>query len=426
MRARLSLLHFLLAKSVTSLYTVPMKNLILTWLAWATVLCLFQGLAVSRIESRPVDSVFFWTPAESGGNKLINKPALALPVLGEHAAWDSEFYLSIAMNGYDDPGVRIAQGPDHASYSLNYAFMPVYPLTMRLFMQPLLWCGIDAHVGAGLCGVLVSLLGALLAMICLYLLAEPIAGAGEAMKAAWFMLIFPSGFFMAQVYTESLFIGLALLSFVLARKGRWMTVAVVASLTVLTRPSGIALVPAIALWAGMNMYRQRAAGAKQGFAYYVKVAEAVLIPLAVFLAWKLSAYGQRFDYVETHFFSRSIHPLQSLGNWLYSFAFILRGPADKAVYYAIELAALVLAGVSTLWGFRKYPDLALFGLLVLGASVSSLATQGLIRYVLACPLIFIMLARFARNGFFDRVWTLASTCLMALLAVMFSLGMWVA
>ena len=69
-------------------------------------------------------------------------------------------------------------------------------------------------------------------------------------RAAFYLLIFPTGFFLAQVFTEGLFIGLAFCSLVLMRHKRLFWAALLAALAVWTRAVGVALLIPLALaWA---------------------------------------------------------------------------------------------------------------------------------------------------------------------------------
>jgi hypothetical protein len=64
--------------------------------------------------------------------------------------------------------------------------------------------------------------------------------------------------FLQAVYAESLFLFLTLASFVAAERVRWVPASVLAGLACLTRPAGIALVPALALMAWRSRERLRA------------------------------------------------------------------------------------------------------------------------------------------------------------------------
>jgi hypothetical protein len=59
------------------------------------------------------------------------------------------------------------------------------------------------------------------------------------------MLCFPVGFFWAAMYTESLFLALAIGAFVLFERQQWYGSAVCAFLAVLTRPTGLILAPCL-------------------------------------------------------------------------------------------------------------------------------------------------------------------------------------
>jgi len=113
---------------------------------------------------------------------------------------------------------------------------------IRLLSFPLSIFGMNSIATATLAGVIVSLLGTLAAMLSLYELAEPELGHEGGLRAVFYLLIFPSGLFLAQVYTEGLFIGLAFTSLALLRKGHYKWAALLAVLATFTRAAGVVLV----------------------------------------------------------------------------------------------------------------------------------------------------------------------------------------
>jgi hypothetical protein len=317
-------------------------------------------------------------------------------------------------------------------------------MAIRLAAAPLRTFGIKDAAAAVVAGVSVSLVSALFAAVALSRLAGGRKrGGDEGTRAAWFMLVWPAGFFLAQVYSEALFLALALWAILHAREGRWTAAAILASCAVLTRGAGVALVPAIAIAAAIRIHRvaSRSIGGSDNDASardndanmaarlsareLIGIAEAILVPLGVFAVWKLSYLGTRFDIVERAFFGRSIDPEASIRSWLAAFAAIGSGKGDTAAYYLLELVSLVAVVVSTVLGARKHPDLAAFGALAFGLAFASVVPQGLVRYALSCPLVFVMAARSTGNTGAERAYTLASALLMAFLAVLFSLDMWV-
>jgi len=154
------------------------------------------------------------------------------------ARWDSDWYLRIAESGYSWP-------------SSTPAFFPLYPLLVGALGRLLL-----GHYV--LAGVLVSLATGAAAFVLLYRLSLPRLGAAGARRTALYLALFPTSLFLGAVYSESLFLLLALASFLLAERGRFATAGAAAGLALLTRPAGIALVPAVALFAWRAQDRRRA------------------------------------------------------------------------------------------------------------------------------------------------------------------------
>ena len=87
--------------------------------------------------------------------------------MNNQVAWDSEYYLAIAVGGYDDPATDLVGPPDN-QITKSYSFLPFYPMLIRLFAIPLSLFGLNPIATATLAGVIVSALGALGAMFALY------------------------------------------------------------------------------------------------------------------------------------------------------------------------------------------------------------------------------------------------------------------
>jgi hypothetical protein len=84
----------------------PVRNIVLIWLGWALVLLAFQGWIGKRLDLMPPDKAVYWTGPETMPGSQANKPYLNDPFLNAQVAWDSEYYLSIATVGYDDPDLQ--------------------------------------------------------------------------------------------------------------------------------------------------------------------------------------------------------------------------------------------------------------------------------------------------------------------------------
>ena len=398
-----------------------LRTIVLIWIAWAAILFLFQAIVPMRLGLQRPDFVLDWTPSETGAHSQDDKPYLIDPFLNEHVAWDSEYYLSIAVGGYDDPIMRRIPIPGSEPVSQNYAFFPLYSHVMSVVMVPLGVFGLNTIATATLAGLMVALMGTLFGMIGLYDLVREELGEDGAIRAAFYLLIFPTGFFLAQVYTEGLFIGLAFCSLALMRHKRLFWAALLAALAVWTRAVGVALLIPLALawtyevnWKQLN-WRIFARGLL------------VLIPAAAYLAWHFSTWGANFQAVEANFFGRGLFLMdQSLRMWSQAWGSLGGTNTQATVYYLIEFSAVALALMACLLTLRRYPGVALFGLGVLAISVCSGWPQSQSRYMLAIPSIFILLSRLGKRQSFDRAWTLASVLVMGMLVMLFSFDMWVA
>jgi hypothetical protein len=428
------------------------RTIFIIWLGWVVVMMAYQVMVSSRFNIARPDYALFWTTTETLSHSQDGKVYLNEPFLNSHVSWDSEYYLAIAVGGYEDPNIRRIQAtmgnvssgggfwpfviPPAApnapkGISLSYAFFPFYPLVTRIFSIPLSLLGMNAIATATLAGVIVSMLGTLAAMLALYELALPELGEDGGIRAAFYLLIFPSGFFLAQVYTEGLFIGLAFSSLVFLRRGNRGWAALLAVLAVYTRAVGVALVlPLMLSWIKTGEWRDLDMEWRQ--IYYkglpwkiIGHALIALAPVLAFFFWRISYYGMAFGKVEEEFFGRGLLTLgSSFIAWVAAFKDLFGYNPQAAAYYFVEWLGVILGFVACIVGFRRHPDLALFGFFVVLLSFTSGAAQGMHRYVMAAPPVFLFLSRLGRKTAFDRVWTVASVLMMGIMAIMFTFDMW--
>ena len=463
--------------------TPDVRRIVVLWAAWLAIICVFQIVVGARVQPARPDNVLAWTPNEtSQGYPTASgpgcRPLLADPNMNEHVAFDSEYYLGIATGGYDNPkaqayvdkdGHAVALGVPTCTAGmdgwtpLSYAFMPGYPYAMKPLMAVegvLPFTSNLTDVGrATLAGIILSALGGLLAMLALARLMafmerrrKPATTDGEivvaktspwggvhGLRAALYLLVFPTGFYLAQVYSDGLFIGLAFMACALAVEKKVVGAAIFAVLASLTRQAGFLLFLPIA-WAGFQMLRDSESRPK-GWRIGVPIV-AALAPLAAFGAWFISPLGRDWQAVENEFFTRSFDIPKSIGLWQTAWNSLTSGVDKTAaggypvyggghlssatnVYIALEFLALALSVVACIWLLRRMPGVALFGLGVIVLSAGSSGAQGMDRYVLAVPAIFLMLASFGRRDVFDRSWVMASTLVMGMLAMLFTFGFWV-
>lgn len=152
------------------------------------------------------------------------------------AQWDGAHYARIALNGYDhltDPG--------------SPAFFPLYPMIVRLVAR-VLGRGENAE-DMLVVGVLVASVFFVAAVWFLVRLFELCVGPEVARTAGVLLCVSPYSFFLSAAYTESLFLLLVALVFLLGRREKWLRASVMVALGTASRVPGVFLIPALLLMA---------------------------------------------------------------------------------------------------------------------------------------------------------------------------------
>lgn len=434
-------------------YTPRHKTIFAIWLGWVFVMLVYQAWIPARFTLARPDYALEWTATETLPGSQDGKIYLNEPFLNNHVSWDSEYYLAIATGGYEDPNIQrigtssvgdssggtfwpfiiptSSAGGIREGIPLSYAFFPFYPLMIRLVMLPLSLLGLSTIATATLAGVLVSMLGTLIGMLALYELAKDELGEKGGLRAVFYLIIFPSGFFLAQIYTEGLFIGLAFSSLVMVRRGYRGWAAILAVLATYTRAVGVALsIPLLISWLKQGEWRELDMEWREIYfkglpwrAIWHGLVTAA--PVAAFFLWRISYYGMAFGKVEEEYFGRGVLAMGfSFITWSDAFQKLFGGNSQAAAYYLIEWGCIVLGFTACIVGLRRHPDLAWFSLAVVLLSFTSGPAQGMHRYILAAPPVFLFLSRLGRNTTFDRIWTIVSILLMGAFTTLFIFDMW--
>ena len=172
---------------------------------------------------------------------LLIAPALPVPShgvlpsadLSVFDAWDTDHYRAIATSGYE----YVNDGKGH-----NIAFFPLFSLVIRGLMT--------MKVPFTVAGMLVNNLAFILALIVIYLWVEEYHGTSAARWSAAVLAWFPLSLFGTVIYTEGLYLLLSTATLRAFDKQQYSGVALWGALATATRPTGIALIPAlvIATW----------------------------------------------------------------------------------------------------------------------------------------------------------------------------------
>ncbi len=153
--------------------------------------------------------------------------------------WDATHYLRLAEHGYAATG----------DSRVSLVFFPLYPWLVRLTA---FFAG-DYMLAA----FIVSGLGSVAAALLLRRLARCDESEEVSRNAVWFLLIFPTSYFLHIAYTESIFLALTLGCFLAARKTHWALAGVLGAGACLTRVNGLILVPALATEVALQYWQTR-------------------------------------------------------------------------------------------------------------------------------------------------------------------------
>lgn len=145
-------------------------------------------------------------------------------------AWDGIHYRAIATTGYE----FINDGKQH-----NLAFFPLFPFIIRVLMQ---W-GFSFEVA----GLLINNLAFLAALYSLYLWLKEFYGTKIAQWGTAVLCWYPASMFTGVIYTEGLYLFLSIATLRAFDQKQYKYMAVWGAMATATRPTGLALIPALLL-----------------------------------------------------------------------------------------------------------------------------------------------------------------------------------
>lgn len=323
--------------------------------------------------------------------------------------FDGIYYLLIAANGYTN----------------NAGFFPLFPLSIKASTLPF---GLNiASFDPRQYFIVVSLVSFYF-LFSLFVLRKLIKLDHKEEIAVWsivFLLIFPTSFFFAAFYSESLFLLLSLLSFYFARKRKWVLTGILGALLSATRLVGIAIWPAI-LYEYFKENKNK---------INIKIMPLLLVPLGLisYIIYNFYKWGNPFYFIaaQGNFQNnRSVNAIIPFPQAVFRYLKILLtvSPALYEWWIALSelsffLLTLILLYIA--WKKRVRISYLIFGVLCFLIPASSGTFSGLPRYVLIIFPIFIALA-LIRNKLFKIIYCTVSLILLFIFFMLFSKGYLVA
>lgn len=326
------------------------------------------------------------------------------PFLFPWANFDGVHYLSIAANGYSN----------------DQGFFPLFPLLIKFFS--IFLGGKKAFdLGYFTSAFLTSNISFVLALIIFYKLILIDFSRKIAWKSIMFLLVFPTSFFFASIYTESLFLLLTLLSFYFARKKKWFLASLFGMFCAATRLVGIVILPALVL---EFIRAEKKISAK--------ALSLLIVPLGIisyaFYNWRA---GSPFAFIAAHEkinSTRSLSPVffpQTVFRYL---KILVTTPHNYEWGIALlELSSFAFASLMLYIAYKKKVRVSyiLFSVLAFIIPVSSGTFSGLPRYILILFPIFLALA-LTKNKLAQILYLAISVIILTVLLAAFSRGYFVA
>jgi hypothetical protein len=320
------------------------------------------------------------------------------------SAWDAPHYVDIAERGYQTSG-------DAANFIV---FLPGYPYATRM----LSWLLPGDMLTAAF--VLSGIASVAAAVLLAYLVRADGGDDDQATRASWFLLIFPTAYFLHIPYTESFFLTLLLGSFLAARTGHWAVAGVVGALAAVSRINGILLIPALLVEAWLQYRKTRR------FDPSVLWIGVIGVGLLTYLAINQHYFGDplHFQAVQSeHWFKHLQDPVTSIRGMIESAAG--RTTNDRQMFVTQELLFLGVGLVATVLAFRfSRPSYAVWALLNLLLFASTSWIQSTPRYVITLFPIFLLLAQATRRPWVAMFATAWSFGMFVWFTTLFATGRW--
>jgi 4-amino-4-deoxy-L-arabinose transferase-like glycosyltransferase len=276
--------------------------------------------------------------------KAVDQPWDATSGWAAHrfSSYDSGHFLRTAEFGYFSATRRCC----------SQAFLPGYPMSIR---------GLAPLVGGHeiWAAMLITLVAGVVAAALLWRLAADHGGPAAGQIAVAALALNPLSVFMAVVYSEALFVALALGAWLLARKGRWWWAGLIAAGATIVRINGLFLVAALALMFLIQLRRRQ-----PGVRWYDGAALVLpAVPLSAYFTWlhgQTGSWTAWHDAEELGWGRKLAAPWTGLSNG-WSDLFHLGGIRLSSV---LDLTAVLIGLAVTGWllVLKRWPEAVYMGL----------------------------------------------------------------
>jgi len=332
--------------------------------------------------------------------------------------FDGVHYLRIAQNGY------------FAEYT--QAFLPLYPIIIRIlnfFPKGNLDLNLYTDPSYFYTGLILSVLFFIGALYFVYKLWEEQYGKKIANLAVLLLLSFPTAFYFGAIYSEALFLLLAVLVFWFSKKEKFFMAGVIAALASATKILGVLLFVflAIEVWSKYKGKKKSLTGK-----FWWDLIGVLISPLGIigymYYLYRVFANPIYFMTAQSAFGTGKANiPIVLFPQVIYRYIRILLNVTPSSIAFwnaSLELGITLILIVGIIWSFRKIKfSYWIFVTLAILLPTLSGSLTSMPRYVLLAFPLFPLIAKFKRVS---KYIIMAQIALQTVLLAMFIRGYWVA
>lgn len=329
------------------------------------------------------------------------------PVLTVWSNFDGVHYINIVVNGY----------------TTEARFFPFLPLLILIFSL-----GNMNFLFTYFISLIIPSAALLISLVLFYKLLKLDYDDKISQNSIIYMLFFPTSFFFAAVYTESIFLLFSIACLYLARKKQWLFISTLTMFLVSTRFVGIFIIPAL-------IYEYCIQNKSLKFKNYLKILELTIVPLAGLVAYSIFNYikwGSLLHFLTAHSElnnGRSSTSLVLPFQTMYRYSKILTTiPVTQFEWWIaiLEISSFIVGTILLFISWRKKvrTSYLIFAVGAFMLPAFSGTFSGLPRYLVIAFPVFIALS-LIKNKYIKVCYFVVSVPLLFLLLMFFSKGYYI-
>ena len=353
-----------------------------------------------------------------------NNPNIELPsgftnqVASAWVQWDGYWYNDIVNNGYDRDFPKSPPEAEECNLGeglcqRNFAFFPLFPLSVKLFQQVI---QLVMPVRSDVLGIVLANAYFVAAAVIFFHLVSAMLGKRTAWTSYFALLVFPVSYVFSGMMSESLFFLLMVATYYLAYKKKWLWAGIVGALLSATRILGVLVIFSIVLLYWEQHKKNITFNALRSQPGREFLLSLFLIPmgLLLFILFLQNHTGDALAFISIQdYFAKSGSNLNPLAGILMAFTnYSVEGSLKNHLY---NLSYFLLTMGLLIWNyFKKIIPLSAGTILIwLMIPMTAGTTLALPRYLLPLFPVYILIGTvLSKNKYLTGIYFTGSTLLL--------------